>query len=145
MTFFRHFPTKESVVLDDPYDPVIAHRVAAQPPSAPPMERVRRGLIDAWADLPEPADAGVRLRIRLAATHPALRARMRENTARTEQAVVDALTATGVDRLEARVVSAACLGGLMAALMDWATDDGESSLAERIGRALDYIGPRVSR
>jgi AcrR family transcriptional regulator len=22
MTFFRHFPTKESVVLDDPYDPV---------------------------------------------------------------------------------------------------------------------------
>lgn len=23
MTFFRHFPTKESVVLDDPYDPVI--------------------------------------------------------------------------------------------------------------------------
>ena len=24
MTFFRHFPTKESVVLDDPYDPVIA-------------------------------------------------------------------------------------------------------------------------
>ena len=28
MTFFRHFPTKESVVLDDPYDPVIAERVA---------------------------------------------------------------------------------------------------------------------
>src|SRR5664279_5575250 len=28
MTFFRHFPTKESVVLDDPYDPVIAEQVA---------------------------------------------------------------------------------------------------------------------
>ena len=27
MTFFRHFPTKESVLLDDAYDPIIAAQV----------------------------------------------------------------------------------------------------------------------
>ena len=26
MTFFRHFPTKDAVVLDDPYDPVLGAR-----------------------------------------------------------------------------------------------------------------------
>ena len=31
MTFFRHFPTKESVLLEDPYDPVIGRAVAEQP------------------------------------------------------------------------------------------------------------------
>ena len=30
MTFFRHFPAKELVVVDDPYDPAIAHSVAVQ-------------------------------------------------------------------------------------------------------------------
>ena len=33
MTFFRHFPTKDAVVLDDPFDPQIAAAVAAQPGS----------------------------------------------------------------------------------------------------------------
>ena len=45
MTFFRHFPTKEDVVLDDPYDPVLAAAVAVQPAGLPPLERVRRGLL----------------------------------------------------------------------------------------------------
>ena len=95
MTFFRHFPTKESVVLDDPYDPVIAQWVAAQPVTLPPLERVRRGLVQAWAGVREPVGADVRARIRLVAGHPRLRAGMWENTQRTERAVVDALLAGG--------------------------------------------------
>ena len=126
MTFFRHFPTKESVVLDDPYDPIIAERVAAQPAALPALERVRRGFAQAWADVPEPADAEVRARIRLVAGHPALRARMWENTQRTERAVVAA---------------AACLGALTAALLDWAGDDAGQSLSERITAALDQLRP----
>ena len=49
MTFFRNFPTKESVVFDDPYDPVIAETVAAQPGDLPVLERVRRGILEAWS------------------------------------------------------------------------------------------------
>ena len=89
----RYHP--ESVVLDDPYDPIIAERVSAQPATLPALERVRRGFAQAWADVPEPADAEVRSRIRLVAGHPGLRARMWENTQRTERAVVDALLAGG--------------------------------------------------
>ena len=44
MTFFRYFPTKEAVVFDDPYDPVIADLIAAQNPKVPALERVRLGL-----------------------------------------------------------------------------------------------------
>ena len=141
MTFFRHFPTKESVVLDDPYDPIIAERVAAQPATLPALERVRRGFALAWADVPEPMDAEVRARIRLVAGHPGLRARMWENTQRTEQAVVDALLAGGVPRLQALVAAAACLGALTAALLDWAGDDAGQSLRERITAALDQLRP----
>ena len=115
MTFFRHFQTKESVVLDDPYDPIIAERVASQPATLPALERVRRGFAQAGADVPEPMDAEVRARIRLVAGHPALRARMWENTQRTERAVVDALLAGEVPRLQALVAAAACLGALTAA------------------------------
>src|SRR5665648_542403 len=42
MTFFRHFPTKESVLLEDPYDPLIGEAVRTQPTDLPPLERVRR-------------------------------------------------------------------------------------------------------
>ncbi|ELB86966.1 TetR family transcriptional regulator [Rhodococcus wratislaviensis IFP 2016] len=31
MTFFRHFPSKDAVLLEDPYDPVIGAAVARQP------------------------------------------------------------------------------------------------------------------
>ena len=44
MTFFRHFPTKEDVLVGDPFDPVIADAVAAQPVDLPPFERARRGV-----------------------------------------------------------------------------------------------------
>ena len=141
MTFFRHFPTKESVVLDDPYDPVIAEQVAAQPVTLPPLERVRRGLVQAWAGVGEPVDADVRARIRLVAGHPRLRAGMWENTQRTERAVVDALLAGGVPRLQAIVAAAACLGGLTAALLDWAIDDSGQPLGERIAAALELLRP----
>ncbi len=46
MTFFRYFPTKEDVVLDDPYDPVLAQAVGIQAVDLPALERVRRGLVD---------------------------------------------------------------------------------------------------
>lgn len=63
MTFFRYFPTKESVVFDDPYDPLIADLIAAQDPSLPALERVRRGLLD-WAS--EPGGHELRDRITMA-------------------------------------------------------------------------------
>ena len=139
MTFFRHFPTKESVVLDDPYDPVIGGAVGRQAVELPALERVRLGVISAWESLEEPDDETTRIRVRLAAAHPALRARIWENNHSTEEMIVEALTGSGVPILEARVAAAAVLGALTAALFDWAQDEDSGTLGDRVRRALRQL------
>lgn len=140
MTFFRHFPTKESVVFDDPYDPVIANLVAAQNPRLPALERVRRGLLAAWGGIPEPAADATRTRIALIASHPRLAAGVWQNNRKTEDLIVTALMKDGVNRVEARVAAGACLGGLTAALLDWALDPDGQDLRGRMTTALDLLG-----
>lgn len=140
MTFFRHFPTKESVVLDDPYDPVIGEAVAGQDIDLPPLERARLGVLAAWGTLDPPAQSATRARLRLAAGHPGLRARAWENNLQKEQAIVAALTDTGVDRLEARATAGAVLGALTAALFDWAERDTDVRLGDCIHSGLAVLG-----
>jgi AcrR family transcriptional regulator len=140
MTFFRYFPTKEAVVFDDPYDPVIADLVAAQDPGLPAPERVRLGLLAAWGSVPEPVDGATRQKIRLIAGHPRLAAGVWENNRRTEDLIVQALLGTGVGRLEARVAAGACLGGLTAALLDWALAPDGQELQDRMTAALGLLG-----
>ena len=139
MTFFRYFPKKESVVLDDPYDPVIGGAVARQDPGLPALERVCLGVLESWDRLDEPGDEMTRIRIRLAAGHRSLRARIWENNFRTEEIIVEALTGTGVKMLEARVAAGAVLGALTAALFDWAEDEAAGTLGDRIRRALGQL------
>jgi AcrR family transcriptional regulator len=139
MTFFRYFPTKQSVVLDDPYDPLIGAAVAAQDPTLPALERVRRGLLATWDEVDAPGDAMTRRRIVLAASHRALRAGVWENNLRTEDIVVEALTSTGASELEARVAAGAVNGALTAALFHWAEDPETGSLGDRVRSALDQL------
>jgi AcrR family transcriptional regulator len=141
MTFFRHFPTKESVVLDDPYDEVIAQIVLAQDRRLPAFERVRLGLAAAWSALPEPTQEETRNRVRLIAGHRGLLARSWENNRRTGDLITDALTAQGVDPLEARVATGACLGALMEALLLWGTSDDVHALGPLVREALDLLSP----
>lgn len=145
MTFFRNFPTKEAVVMDDPYDPVIGDAVAAQPPGLSPMERARRGLLAAWESLEPPEASETRQRLLLAAGHPALRAKVWENNTRTEDVIVEALTSTGTPDFEARVAAGAVNGALTAALFDWARNDDGPSLGEHISQALALLSPESAR
>ena len=121
MTFFRHFPTKESVVMDDPFDPIVG------------------GIAAASVDLEDPEM--VRARIRLAAGHPRLRAKIWENNNRTQHVIVDALVSTGVDPFEAMIAAGSVLGALTAALMYWAENDDED-LQACIGKALHHMAGR---
>jgi len=141
MTFFRNFPTKEAVIMDDPYDPVIGLAVAAQARDLPPLERAGRGILDAWEALAPPEATETRQRLMLAAGHPALRAKVWENNMRTEDVIVAALTDTGVPAFEARVAAGAVNGALTAALFDWAHDVSGSTLGQRISDALALLAP----
>ncbi|WP_402468541.1 TetR/AcrR family transcriptional regulator [Isoptericola aurantiacus] len=145
MTFFRHFPTKDAVLVTDPYDPLIAEAVAAQPRDLAPLERVRRGMLAALATIEPVEDATALRRVRLVATHPALRAAVAAATADSERAIADALVADGTDRFEATVVAAACLGACTAALlalprMPAPDDGGGPHLGQVVTRALEFLG-----
>jgi AcrR family transcriptional regulator len=143
MTFFRYFPTKESAVVEDPYDPLLADAVAAQSANLPAFERVRRGVRVAMAAAPPSVDLEAAARIALMAMTPALRARAWENTNETQRVIVESLVATGSDRDDAVAGAGACLGTLMAALLEWGIDQRrQASLGECVVAALDRIDPQ---
>lgn len=139
MTFFRYFPTKEDVVLDDPYDEVVVGAVLAQDRSLPALERVRRALVAAWAALPEPTEAETRARVRLIAGHRGLLGRSWENNRRTGELIAAALVEDGTDPLEAAVAAGACLAALMEALLLWGVSDDDRELGQLVLAALDQL------
>lgn len=139
MTFFRHFPTKDAVVLDDPYDDAIAAVVLAQSRRLPALERVRLGIASAWDALPEPTELETRSRVRLIAEHRGLLARSWENNRRTGDLIAEALIVDGVDALEARVAAAACLAALMEALLLWGVSPTGRELGPLVGDALSHL------
>ena len=141
MTFFRYFPAKELLVLDDPYDPVIAAAVAEQPPALPPLTRVVNGLRAAWTALPEPASDLVRRRVRIVAGSATLRAAAIRNNAGTEDLVSAQLTADGTALLPARVAAVSALAAITAAIFVWA-EQAEGGLGPAIMAALDTVEGR---
>ena len=147
MTFYRYFPTKESVVLDDPYDPVIGTAVAGQNQELPPLQRVRRGFLEVLDHMDPSGDDAVRIRVRLAIDNPSLRARIWENNHRTEDVIVTALTSTGVAKRAAVVAAGAVLGATTAALLDWAGTESKQSLGAALREGLSHldVGGKESR
>lgn len=139
MTFFRHFPTKASVLVDDPYDPIIGEMVAKTDPSLPPLERVRTGLLAAWESIDEPDDETIRARFRVLTDNEDLVAHAWANNQQTEQVIIEALVSTGVPLLEARVTAGAVVGALTAALLDWAGGDDTGTLGERVRQVLRLL------
>lgn len=139
MTFFRHFPAKEQLLLDDPYDPLIATAVAEQPRDLRPVTRTVRGIRQAWSRLSEPEGDLVRRRVRILASTPSLRAAAWRNNHETESLIVDQLVRGGTEPLRARAAAGAVLAAIMAALFEWARHD-DMVLADAIAIALDTVG-----
>jgi AcrR family transcriptional regulator len=138
MTFFRHFATKAQLLLDDPYDPLIAAAVAAQPRDLPPVVRVARGLRAGFAAVPDTDTDLVRRRLRIAARTPSLLAPVRSSTARSEDVVAAQLVADGTPERDARVAAVAVLSGVTEGLLRWSLDGG-GSLGEALLAALDVV------
>jgi AcrR family transcriptional regulator len=143
MTFFRHFPTKAAVLMDDPYDPVIGELVAGQPAGLPALDRACGGVAKAWSLLPAPDRDDTWRRVRLVAGNPTLRAHMWENTEQTRVVVAEALTRGGTDVYQAQVAAGACMGALMAALLEWGRRD-DISLGTLVTGALTQVCPRLA-
>lgn len=140
MTFFRHFPTKESVVDTDDYDPMIAELIAGRPPAEDPLTAIHHAVLEGFAAiLPEGRDA-LLTRTRLVLTTPALRARLWENQHATVGLFTEALVArhpaAGPPDLGVRVLAGAALATLTTALITWVDGDGAEDLPELVDRAF---------
>lgn len=138
MTFYRHFGSKVQLLIDDPYDPLIARAVGEQSTELPPLIRAVRGIRLAWRRLPITDDDPVRERVAIVAATPSLLPAMRASTAATETAIIEQLVADGADATEAAVAAAAAMAALMAGLTRWAVADG-GPLGAAVERSLDVL------
>ncbi len=138
MTFFRHFPSKDSVLIADPYDPLIAEAIIRPPAQLSPLAAAIGAVSDGWKAVPPPASAEVRDRLRIVSRTPSLRGAIARNNAATEEAIAGALVDRGVVATEARIAAAATMGALTAALLDWADGD-DPDLGTAIDAALRVL------
>ena len=142
MTFFRYFPTKEDVVLQDDYDPMLEEMIRAQPPRKPPLHRVRDAIMDAIPDVYAQHRHTLLLRSRLLLTTPALRSRMSESLRGSqiafERGLSDPADAESPP-LAVRTVALACVAALTTAITVWVEQDGDQDLPTLIHRAFDAL------
>ena len=71
----------------------------------------------------------------IGASHHGLRARTRENNARTEAAIANALTERRMPAFEA-VVATAAVAGALAGLFEWANDSDARPISDAVRSAL---------
>jgi len=138
MTFYRHFGSKDQLLIDDPYDPLIAGAIGEQPRQLAPLVRTVRGIRLAWRRLPITDDGPIRLRVAIVASTPSLLPVLRASTAASEQAITDQLVADGADPTEAAIAAAAVMAALMTGLSRWAVADG-GRLVDAVERSLDVL------
>lgn len=139
MTLFRHFPTKEALVVADSFDPLMAEAVRVRPADESLMRALAEGVRVAWAQV-EDADVKIlRRRVRIIAQTPALRGAIERGSEATITALARALVDRGANEAQARVAAAAVIAGLSAALLEWARAD-QTGLGTALGSALDVLG-----
>jgi AcrR family transcriptional regulator len=138
-TFFRYFPTKEDVVLQDDMDLLWIDAYRAQPAGLSPITAMRSALHEAFANMSEDDLAILRQTMDLAAI-PAVRARMLDEFARTTQVLASAIAERSGrpdDDFAVLTVAGAVLGVAMAA---WFTaSDDIKAFADRYERGLALL------
>ena len=72
-TFFRYFPTKEEVVLQDDYDDLMVEAFRAQPPELTPLQAMRKALREVLGSLTPREREEEDERLRLSREVPELR------------------------------------------------------------------------
>jgi AcrR family transcriptional regulator len=140
-TFFRYFPTKEDVVLQDDYDPVIIDAYQKQPPELAPVPAMRAAFAAVFAGMTPGQKAEQRDRVALILAVPRLRAAMLNQFSQLMQFLADAMAARAglrPDDFKVRTVAGAVVGATMAVLAAM-NDDPGADLAELLDMALMHL------
>jgi AcrR family transcriptional regulator len=138
-TFFRYYPTKEDVVLQDDLDLLWIDAFRAQPPELSTIAAMRASLREAFAEMSEADLTVLRETMDLAAI-PAVRARMLDEFARTTQVLAGAIaerTGRAGDDFAVVTAAGAVLGVAMAAY--FTASDDIRTFADRYERGLALL------
>ena len=127
-TFFRYFPTKEDVVLQDDVEPLLAEAIEHQPPELSVVAAVRASLRTVIGNLDEEQWDRIRQQAELSMTTPEVRARAMDDFARTLGVMTEVVarrTGLGSDDLRVRTAAGAIFGAILSATAPWDQyDDG---------------------
>ncbi len=115
-TFFRYFPTKEDVVLQDDMDTRMVEAFSRQPPGLSPIAAIRAGVREAWESFTPEEWALIKEGSELSLHVPEIRARALNEFARTINVIAEALAVRAgrrPDDLRIRVLAGAMVGVMM--------------------------------
>jgi AcrR family transcriptional regulator len=138
-TFFRYFPSKEDLVIQDQYDEVLMAALKAAPPDQSPLSAIRTAAAAAFKAMGPDEEAKLRERSALIMSVPALRARSFENFIGTMDMLRHALAermGRSADDLEMRAFAGAIVGASLGVVEVWLADTEKRSLAELIDQVL---------
>ncbi|WP_328320439.1 acyl-CoA-like ligand-binding transcription factor [Streptomyces sp. NBC_00388] len=141
-TFFRYFPTKEDVVLDDEYAPMVSAALRSRPAGEPVVDAIRHALTGSLAGLLDADREELLFRIRLALTVPAIRIRAVEEQLRSQDAVAELIverTGRPLGDLEVRCAAAAITAVFATVVRHWAEGGGAGDLARLYDRQLSLL------
>jgi AcrR family transcriptional regulator len=144
-TFFRYFPTKEDLVLQDDMDTRMIVALEQQPPELGPVAAVRAASQQVFASYTAADMEVLTETARLTVTVPEVRARAMDEFARTITVVAEAVgrrAGRPADDMPVRTVAGAIVGVIMSATLPWDTwSEGASFEAtlSRIDEALALL------
>jgi AcrR family transcriptional regulator len=119
-TFFRYFPTKEDVVLQDDMDIRMVEAFARQSAELSPIAAIRAAVKEAWASFTDEDWELIREGGELAQRVPEVRARAMNEFARTLNVIAEVLadrTGRSRDDFQVRVTAGAVIGVMMSVFM----------------------------
>lgn len=138
-TFFRYFPTKEDVVVQDDYDPLVVAGFRQQPPELNPVRAVRAAMRDVFSRLSPEEWHEASQRWTLMRTEPILKAAVLDEFTRSQRLLAE-LVAERVGRdprdAEIRAFAGAVVGIAMASIDRFDFSDGNEAYLSEVDAGL---------
>ncbi|GIO13770.1 TetR family transcriptional regulator [Cohnella xylanilytica] len=107
-TMFRYFPTKEALVIEDEFDPMLIELYSRQPPGMSPIQAFLQTVREGSARIPPEARRAVRERMELIYSVPELRAANMSQMSETLNLIAGLIAErTGKDRGDLSVLALA--------------------------------------
>jgi AcrR family transcriptional regulator len=145
-TFYRYFATKEDVVLDDDYEPIVEATIAGRPEGEALTDTFRAAAAAVAAASEADQDFNL-ARLSLIATAPALDARYAGERRRSIDLIARLLagrTGRTAGDYQVQLTAAAFMAVLLTATQRWAADGGAVPLRTLVDQAVTTVEPLLA-